>query len=366
MRALLKLISACVASVLLYAAIFGLFIHKPLTVGIISDMLRFKVDYAAHAASPKLVVFAGSNARFSHRCEAIERLLSVPCVNFGISRGIGLDYLFSALEPTLRAGDIVYMPLEYEGYLDSKVQAMTGPDAALMLFSEKRKLLGLGAERSLRALFCCDLAYAVSGLAEIALERIGVRRRFSLDTLTAQGDERGHGPEKGQEYRAYIDSAPVEPPSIAAFEAASYNETLISGFLHRAKQHGVRVVGGLPTTFDDITIPAQVIADLEQLYRSEGQDFLVLDNRSQYPRNCFYDTSAHLNEPCQIAHSERLAAALAPWIARRGEIAAQAEIPDIPAGQEPGSLLAADVKAASSGADAVRALISDPTVGGPP
>lgn len=365
MRPLLKLIGACAASLLVYAAIFGLFVHKPLTVGTIGDLLRVKVDYAARAASPKLVIFAGSNARFSHRCETIERLLSVPCANFGIGRGIGLDFLFAALEPTLHAGDVVYVPLEYDWYLDDKIQAMTGPDAALMLYSDKRKLLSLGAERSVRALFCCDLAYAVSGLAEMGLDRVGFQRRYNLDTLTPQGDERGHVPEKGREYRAYLDALPVELPSGDAFKAPSYAKTLISGFLRRARERGVRVVGGLQTTFDDVAISPRLIADLEQFYRSEGQDFLVLDNRSQYPRSCFYDTAAHLNEPCQIAHTERLAAALAPLFRKEGDVAARSEVPMPPATQRAASSLA-DGAPADAGGGAVRSVVFEPIAASPP
>src|SRR5258708_35813770 len=119
MRAIAKLVTACLASLFLYGVVFGVLVHKPLTVGVIDDLLHFKEAYAARADAPKLVIFAGSNARFSHRCQTIEKLLSMPCVNFGVGRGIGLDYLFDRLQPLLRPGHLVYMPLQHRGYVDA-------------------------------------------------------------------------------------------------------------------------------------------------------------------------------------------------------------------------------------------------------
>lgn len=314
MRPVARLIAACLGSIVLYGLVFGFVIHKPLTVGVIDDLLRLKENYAAHAGSPKLVIFAGSNARFSHRCQTIEPLLAMPCVNFGVARGIGLDYLFGRLEPLLSAGDIVYMPLEYDWYLDDKVAAMTGPDAELMVYGDKRRLVALGWERSLRAVFAFDLPYVVSGLSEMALQAIGVQRRVGLATMTPQGDETGHTPQQAAPYRAYVASVTPYIPTGEALAKPSYAEHQVTAFLLWAKRHGVLVIGGLQTTFSDAAVGEGTIAALRHFYEASGQRFLVLPSHSQYARDCFFDTFAHLTEPCQIAHSRALAAALAPIV----------------------------------------------------
>ena len=312
---LAKLIAACLGSLVLYGLVFGFLVHKPLTVGVIDDLLRLKEDYAARVGSPKLIIFAGSNARFSHRCQTIEPLLAMPCVNFGVGRGIGLDYLFDRLEPLLRPGDIVYMPLEYDWYIDNKIAAMTGPDAGLMVYGEKHKLLTLGWERFLRAVFSFDLPYAVSGLSEMALQAIGVQRRVGVATMTPQGDETGHTPEQAAPYRAYVESVNPYIPTGETLAHPSYVAQQVTIFLSWAKEHGVLVIGGLQTTFRDAPVTEGTIAALRHLYEASDQRFLVLPSHSQYPRDCFFDTFAHLTEPCQIAHSQALAAALAPIIA---------------------------------------------------
>jgi hypothetical protein len=87
------------------------------------------------------------------------------------------------------------------------------------------------------------------------------------------------------------------------------------GFFTWARQHGNLVIGGLQTTFRDAPVTDETIAALRHIYEANGQRFLVLPSHSQYPRDCFFDTYAHLTEQCQIAHSNALAAALGRIIA---------------------------------------------------
>src|SRR5438045_1491513 len=120
MRALLNLLIHCIISLLLYLGIFGFVIHKPFTVDVIAAFMEAKRSHATQSDSPKLLILAGSNALYSHSCKTLEIALSVPCTNLGIARGIGFDYLFASFKPIMNKGDIVYMPLEYDSYLDDE------------------------------------------------------------------------------------------------------------------------------------------------------------------------------------------------------------------------------------------------------
>jgi hypothetical protein len=311
-----RLLGACLASLLLYTATFGLALHKPLTLGVVADLVTVKRDYAASIQGSKLVIFAGSSARFSHRCETIARLISVPCANFGTGRGIGFDYLVAALKPVLHAGDVVYMPWEYDWYLDDKAQVMSGPDAPEMFYRSKSELLSLGLDRTLRASFSFTLPFVISAMAEMGLDAAGFHRRLGLNTLTPEGDEMGHTPEKAQAYVSYVSTVTAEIPPSAALSKPTYIKAMMADFFAWARQHGVTVVGGLQTVPDDLPVTPDRINALRRFYMENGESFLVLDNHSQYPRSCFYDTLAHLNEPCQIRHSTELAAALAPFVGK--------------------------------------------------
>lgn len=328
MRALLAFCGCCLASLLLYGAAFGFLVHKPLTVDVAGAMIAHKRAYAAGLDRPKLLILAGSNARFSHSCAAIEALIARPCVNGGVNADIALDYLLDAYKPVLRPGDVVYMPLEYEQYAVGRRRMMTGMDAPYSFFHDKAALWRRGAERFVRALFFFDLPYLIQGVGEMALDAAGVRRRFGVDTLSAQGDETGHTAARGAAYRLLREDWSWRPPTfddVFGKEAAAL--TVIAGFLDWARGNGVRVVGGLPTVFDDAPVPSALVSALERFYAEHGHGFLVLRNRSQYPRHAFYDSAYHLNEAAQIAHSTRLAHGLRAWFVRRGTVTVGAGLP---------------------------------------
>jgi len=77
------------------------------------EYFEIKMQYLVQADEQKLVLLAGSNGRFSHSCEIIEKQLSIPCVNMSISADLSLDYQFEKIKPYLNPGDTVYLPLEY-------------------------------------------------------------------------------------------------------------------------------------------------------------------------------------------------------------------------------------------------------------
>ena len=86
-------------------------------------------------------------------------------------------------------------------------------------------------------------------------------------------------------------------------------------FLTWARAQGVRAVGGLPTGFADVQIPADVLRTLRNLYEAHGARFMVLPNQSRYPRNQFFDTPDHLHEAAQITHSRAVALGLRDQLA---------------------------------------------------
>ncbi|MBV8615610.1 MAG: hypothetical protein JOY66_17845 [Acetobacteraceae bacterium] len=116
MRALRRLLVACLASLAMYAVLFGCVLDRPLAYGFLEAQIDAKLARAAAIVRPKLVILAGSNAPYSHRCALIEEMLGTPCVNGGVAVGIGLDYLFARWRERLRPGDVVYLPMEEAQY----------------------------------------------------------------------------------------------------------------------------------------------------------------------------------------------------------------------------------------------------------
>ncbi len=307
-----RLLLSCAASLLLYAVAFGFVLDRPLSLGLPRAQLDLKLVRGAAVTGRKLVILAGSNGPYSHRCETIEPVVGLPCINAGVAVGVGLDYLFARWKTLLHPGDIVYLPLEEAQYTVSHATSRLGPDAAIMARHDWDTLARLPPQRWMAALFAFDLRAGIMSLIETALVAGGFHdpRAEATGTTNAWGDHTGHTVALASASRVLL--AAIVPEHATAEQV----RTLAAGrqvadFLDWARDHQVRAIGGLPTGFDDSPMPRDTLAAIRALF---GVAFLELPNRSRYKREAFFDTADHLNEPAQIAHSILVAEALRPMI----------------------------------------------------
>lgn len=308
MKKLLLLAALTTLSLLLFVAVFSV-VHRPLVVGEIQSTLDYKLAYARSLGSPKIVILAGSNGRYSHRCEAFEHALGLPCVNASIGVGIGLDFLLDQWRPLLRRGDLVYMPLEYGQYRMSYAEMQGGLQNAVLVHHHREYLWSLDWQRIAAAYGSFDLPFLVHGLVEMALSDGGFRRRSSTASLTPQGDESGHTVERAVTYAGSLRASRAEGATVPERSDAMQ---VLAPFLAAAHQQGITVVGGLPTVPDSVDVSPQDVERLRRWYERNGQRFVALPNLSRYPLGCFFDTLYHLHEGCQHAHSVAIASALVP------------------------------------------------------
>ncbi len=321
MRSAWRLLAACLASLAAYGVLFGCVLDRPLAYGFLQAQIDAKLARAAAIERPKLVILAGSNAPYAHRCELIERALGIACVNGGVAVGIGLDYLFARWRDRLHPGDVVYLPMEEAQYVRSRSAAAVGPDAAIMFRHDWRTLARLAPERWAGAWFAFDVRFAAMALIEQGLVAAGFHdpRAAAEGTTNAWGDHVGHTPALGAASQAVL--ARAEPAHATSRAVARGDGTAeIVRFLRWARAHGVRAIGGWPTEFVDSPMPEATRAAIRAVYAENGVAFLELPNRSLYPRCAFFDTPDHLSEPWQIAHSQALAQALRPMLG--GEVSA--------------------------------------------
>jgi len=311
MRPIATLVLACLVSLIGYFGLFGFVLERPLSIDIIRPMLDHKLAHAAHQHGEKIWILAGSNARMSHSCAVLEQNLHRPCINLRIAGSVRLDWVTAQSERFMQPGDLVYMPLEYSSYVCPRAVYFTSQDAAYSFRHQREALWSRGAEGFIRAAFLFDLPALVTSLGEMGLNAMHVRRRYGVETLDAQGDETGNSDANAEPYAAKIAAAQFQPPQLWAFDAHRDGcQAFAARFLDWARQHGVRVVGGLPTTFADVRIDPALVAHIEDFYRAHGAAFVVLPDRSSFPRSAFYDEPYHLRQRGQIAHSRELATAL--------------------------------------------------------
>jgi hypothetical protein len=303
---------SCLGSLLLYGFAFGCLLDRPLTLGALSARIEATVALGQTIHRPKLVILAGSNGPYSHRCETISRIIGWPCVNAGVAVGVGLDYLFARWKPLLQPGDIVYLPLEEAQYLRARDATELGPDAAIMLRHDRATLRTLPLHRQIAALFAGDLRAGIMSLIETALAdddfddpRVAVTGGYN-----EWGDHVGHTAALAALNSSALAAMMPFHPSGAQI-SSGYGSVLVVGFLGWAEAHGVRVIGGLPAGFIDSPLGNDELIAIRAVFREQGAEFLETPEGGRYPRSAFFDTADHLNEAAQISHSVAVAGALA-------------------------------------------------------
>jgi hypothetical protein len=307
-----RILLACVTSLLLYISAFAWLLDRPLTLGALRARVEATIALARTIHEPKLVILAGSNGPYSHRCETIGPIVGRPCINAGVAVGVGLDYLFTRWKPLLHPGDIVYLPMEETQYARPQATSDLGPDATIMLRHDRATLWAMPLRRQVAAVFAADLRAAIMSLIEMALVEGGFHdpRGAADGGFNLWGDHVGHTAALAAVNQSTL--AIIMPVHHTAAEIRDGDgAALITGFLHWASQHGVRAIGGLPTGFIDSPIAADSVAAIQAIYRDQGAGFLELPNHSGYPRADFFDTQDHLNEAAQIKHSLAIGNALA-------------------------------------------------------
>ncbi len=318
-----RLALACLGSLLMYFGLFALVLDRPLTLGALRARIDANLARGASIQGRKLVIIAGSNGPYSHRCQVIEPLVHRPCVNAGVAVGVGLDYLFTRWKALLQPGDVVYLPLEEAQYARPRAMAELGPDASIMLRHDRATLAAMPWRRQIAALFAADLRGAVMSVIESVLVDDGFNdpRAAVTGTFNAWGDHVGHTAAIGAPNQPTLkEFAPFHPTGNEVENG--YGTAIVAQFLDWAASHQVQVIGGLPTGFIDSPIRPGALAAIRSLYDAHAAAFLALPNLSRYPRSAFFDTADHLNEAAQIRHSVAVARTLRAMLTGRPTVTA--------------------------------------------
>jgi hypothetical protein len=306
-----RVIFPCLLSLLVYLVLFAGVLDRPLSLGTFRSQIEARLDRGAEIEGRKLVIIAGSNGPYSHRCETMEPMLGVACVNAGIAVGIGLDYMFARWEPLLHSGDTVYLPLEEAQYTRTATAASVGPDASIMFRHDWSTLSELSPNRRFGAAFSFAPRAALMSVIETAFvwRHFADPRAATIGSSNAWGDHVGHTWALGEANAAHL--ATVTPNHETPADIRSGDGTaIVRDFISWCERHGVRVIGGLPADFAESPMPEATRAAIRDLFTAAGAHFIDFGERAHYPRSAFFDTPDHLNEAAQIAHSRLVAEGL--------------------------------------------------------
>ncbi len=312
-QSLILLIVGSLLATAIYLALFHFVLTRPMTLGDMTRMIQRKEQIAEAAPPGAILIAAGSNGRFSHSCATLSELLDRPCANMGVAASIQIDFLFNWVSQVAKKGDLVYVPLEYPLWSAQRSDFLSDDIGPAYFSVDPSRLLALGWDRLGYGAFAFNVRFAIESIFERALVAAGASRRVgvSASDLNEYGDMVGHDAKAAAAYKTYLANIRWRVPNN---QISDTTRALVGNFIKEMTDRGVVVVGGLQTTFDDKPVPDAIIEPWRQLFVDNGAAFIMLPNKSQYPRADFFDTTAHLQQDYQVLHSEALAPLLKPLL----------------------------------------------------
>lgn len=313
MRDLIFIAVAIAVSTTIYVVTYWLVLDFPLRFAFQGTVLDAKSEHARrNAATQKIVVISGSNSLYGISCAQIHRATGRQCVNAGTAATFDLFFTVDLMKPYLRKGDVVYLPLEYNLYLEHTSPVFVGHEALLIVMRDRQHLSKMTPMRALHTLFYLDLAMALRAVGEMTRRPEVAERIKSRARVNRYGDFLGNRADAGERYRWRVDNAPSYVPRFNR-EFRDLDNAFgrrLGAFLDWCRARGIVVVGGLSTAFDDTALSEKAIGRLKKFFNDHGQRFLALTNRGQYPRRMFFDREFHLNDVGRRQHTGRVIDAL--------------------------------------------------------
>ncbi len=292
-------------SIGLYLVVFSN-ISKPYSIGIYPPLIKSKIEKLNETESPRILIVAGSNARISHQAYVLEKETGIPSTNGGLTADLSLEFLLATYEPHLNRGDVVYLPLEYHPLC---LRSTRTKSERIYLASYAPDMLSVMQLRDrMDTWFCFELGDLFSEMIERKAARSSSIANRRAET-NRWGDQVGYTMESAKRFRDRIlNATPESLPRASDFRGDSRTKIVLRDFMERCTKRGITVIGGLPTTFVDRNIDPDLIKEIRSFYESHGHHFVLLDNKSQYPRHMFYDSPYHLVDSAAAEHTRLLAA----------------------------------------------------------
>lgn len=277
-------------------------------------LLHRKQELAAQMTGPRLLILSGSAGLFGINAQLIQQQTGYPTMNMAVHVGLGLDYQLYYIRETARAGDTVFLPLEYALYSTS-------------YDNEAHDDFVLARDPG----YFHQLPWP---------ETISMATRIRFVRLQIGWRDKRH-PEKTRAHQPYedtidnngdylnnmaVDRQPNSPLMLLkAEELLDWNAGNHSGafaklrdFIAWAKTHQVRVLAGFPNLIArpeyDGPAAEQAIQAITDFYKSEGVPVIGNAREVMLPPEQFFNMSYHPTHEAALERTKRLIPELEPYL----------------------------------------------------
>ncbi|WP_430535054.1 hypothetical protein [Listeria rocourtiae] len=249
-----------------------------------ADLLVKKKAMLAKCSERKIVLLGGSSVLYGFNTDEIQRQLGKPTFNAGVNVGLGFQYLLDNVEPYLKPGDHVVLPLEFNQYTNPAYYVF---GFGIDTFVHRNYWQNQAKYRQKWKLFLLSLKHARSSATP---EK---RSRRKAATLTETGCYTG------------LDTQVRDPQTLRGIpfpETFRVTPTMqtITDFMIRCRMNGIQVKL-LPPVFyaQELNLPY-----LENLYAYFGEK--IEPNLFQLEAFEVYDSVYHANQMGQTRVTKQL------------------------------------------------------------
>ncbi len=304
----ITLLTLTACAVILYMGLIFRYYRLPLSGLWINNCMQIKENRAKRIQGNKIVFGGGSATLFGVRTLDIEKALGIPTVNMAVHAGLDIDYILERLKKSLRDGDVVILPLEYEMFSYDNVPSRVKLE---YIFTYDRAYL-----KSLPLLDMCRfiLSIKMDSLLEAIRESrmngiseppVGNGWTYSSASLNENGDETYNDGTK--RFNAAVLPMPIGEHRIRK------GLRIIKEFSDWCRQHNISLFVSYANTVYHEEYEKEYYKDY---FNNRLKAFMVQNNINVlgepydffYDKELFYDTYYHLNHQGVTIRTSKLIA----------------------------------------------------------
>jgi len=269
-----------------------------------------KMNRVEQFAPPRLMLHGGSSVAFGTVSPEFQRMVGLPTINLGTTRGEGLELWLNELRSLVQKGDVVVISPEY--HLLAAGGAPTGMTVAFAVEANPR-LLRLITPHQVGQMMD-DSVGIVHSLVMRQLQTLGLSRAwvappYTLDSFNEYGDVVAHYTMKRKAFPPQHLLAP--PPWRLASAVKALNS-----FADDCRRRGARVFLAYPAVPTSLYLPERERVEFlhRQVMTTLRIPLLNTPAEAVHPDTDFFDTAYHLTREGALRRTrmlaERLKAAL--------------------------------------------------------
>ena len=287
---------------------------------------RKKLEAAALARSPKLILLGGSATLFGIKASILEEELGVPAVNAGSHAALGMAYILENGKRFLRPGDTVVVIPEIELWTygeDNRRDWASGMYVDYIVARDPDYFRRLPKIDQVEIALMTSVARLAKGLSSrLTPEKAPqFKTYFTYDPamVDAHGDMTGHTAARRPASSASRDEGECRE-LVAGLPEDSGGLVSMGAFCRWAVENHIRVLAGFPNmvhraAYDGPSGPVGE-AQIRRFFSELGVPVIGSLSDGMMPVEEFFDTSYHPTEEASVRRTRRFAAELKPWLSR--------------------------------------------------